>query len=195
MRTTKSDQLDNGAGENVPPVIVYSVFAGLALVALLVLFNSPLFKPQQSEPVRVGELMSFDGEARRATKALSCPRPVFTHDGLYPGTLYGCIMGEADTAKYFIDEDPDKRGTVMLIKLIWNDWYRDLGFGVHPDKAEAELMVRSLARFFAPDQEAEMIAAFRGTAARTFNASGVTISYTWDRGSAIDAHMFVVLPR
>lgn len=137
---------------------------------------------------------SFTGETKRVTSVFSCPRPEVTaaSDGF--GALYGCIVGKAETVKLFINETPNKN-TVENVKLIWNDWFRDAGFGVHADREHAERFARSFAKLYAPGQETALLKAFFANKTSKFESDTHRITYTYERGPSIDERLFVAIPK
>ena len=68
------------------------------------------------------DFSSFENEASKLTQALDCPDPRVTPAEPDFGALYGCIMGPAETAKVWINENPDVPGVVENVKVMWNDW-------------------------------------------------------------------------
>jgi hypothetical protein len=83
-----------------------------------------------------GATLSFQAEADRATKALSCPRPKITPASSGLDALYGCIVGTAQTVKFFINE-AEGTGQVKNVTLIWNDWFVVLPRDVAKDAGDA----------------------------------------------------------
>ena len=98
-----------------------SVF--FAVLAILIFFTQNVF----------GDLLSFQQEAERATKILECPKAKITPASSGLGAIYGCIVGSSETVKFFINEGEDA-GKVKNVKLMWNDWFVDMGYGKHADK-------------------------------------------------------------
>ena len=74
-----------------------------------------------------GSTLSFQAETNRVTKVLSCPRPKITPASPGFGALYGCIVGMVETVKFFINE-AEGTGQVKNVKLMWNDWFIDIGW-------------------------------------------------------------------
>ena len=135
---------------------------------------------------------SFNEEVRRVDKAVSC-----TNLGIVPpiggsGRLYGCIMGFAQTAKFFINESEANDNTVQDIKVMWNDWWKDSGYGQHADEAEAFMMVGALARLYAPNLMPELLDAFRGRNNQVFHSGAFRIEYRFTPGRAINERLLIV---
>jgi hypothetical protein len=161
------------------PLADYAIAtASLSFLLALGLYASGVFTTQASS---LDGLLQFDAESRKVTRALGCrdakiTPPLFAGDS----RLYGCIMGAADTAKYF---------------TMWNNWRRDLGYGAHADRREAIQMVRTFAQLYATSIEDELVSVFQGTEARSYVTGQYRISYRWDRGPGIDEHLLILEPR
>ena len=134
---------------------------------------------------------SFSSETDRATKALACPRPKTTPASAGLGALYGCVVGRAETVKFFINEGA-KAGQVKNVKLMWNDWFKDTGYGVHADQPEAEKFVRALAALYAPSLKDKLLKAFFANENTTVEAGQYRFAYSYSRGPAIDERLIVV---
>lgn len=140
-----------------------------------------------------GGFESFQAEASKATKALRCSNAGTTpaSDGM--GALYGCIQGRAETVKWFINEDADRPGQVRDIKVMWNDYHRDIGEGLHADRAEAQAMVALLAKLYAPDMAAAFQTALTTNTDQIWTVGRLRITYTYFRGPAIEERLFTVV--
>lgn len=179
-------------------VAIGAIFLGLAAAET---FNS-YEKRKAAEQAKLASAppakyqLNFDKEADRVTAALGCPAPKFTGPQYtLAGTLYGCIMGGEQTAKFWINEDQRFPGTVANVKVIWNDWKRNLGYGLHSDRPEAEHMVEVMSQLYAPELKQDLLKAFRGSEARSFETDRVKIKYEWTPGPGIDEHLLVLTPR
>jgi len=126
----------------------------------------------------------------RFRKVFSCPtaKVIAAEEGL--GRLYSCVIGAAQTAKYFISELPG--GGIEHIKVLWNDWFQDGGFDLHSDRTEVMELVKALARIYAPSQEAQLLSMIRSNEDREFEGDGHSFAYTYHRGPKIDERMIVV---
>ena len=142
--------------------------------------------------------MSFQAEADRATKALSCPRPKITPASSGLGALYscivGCIVGTAETVKFFINE-AEGTGHVKNVKLMWNDWFVDTGYGMHADKKEAQAFLKAFAKLYAPAMEKKLTSVFFANSNTTVEVGDYHIAYTYSRGPKIDERLFVLTPK
>jgi len=137
----------------------------------------------------------FHDEALAAKNELKCPNSVDSDitPPLYSGggSLYGCILGKMETVKYFINESSGT-GRVLNIKFIWNDWFRNIGFGVHSDKQEAQNSLNTLIKLYAPKKSKELRKIFFGNKSINMKTEKFQFSYTFDRGPAIDERMLIV---
>ncbi len=110
------------------------------------------------------------------------------------GALYTCVVGKGETVKFFINE-AENTGQVKDVKLMWNDWFKDVGYGVHADKAEMQSFVKAFSKLYAPQLEQKLISTFGGSTNATIEAGEYKIVYTYKRGPAIDERLFVLTPK
>jgi hypothetical protein len=141
-----------------------------------------------------GGPLSFQAEADRATKALNCPQPKVTPASSGLDTLYGCIVGTAQTVKFFINE-AEGTGEVKNVTLIWNDWFVDVGYGIHADKKEAQAFVKAFTKLYAPNMEKKLASIFFSNSNTAVEVGDYQIAYTYSRGPALDQRMFVLTPK
>jgi hypothetical protein len=142
-----------------------------------------------------GGFGSFRSEAETAKKELQCPNSVDSDitPALYDGAgdLYGCIQGKMETVKWFINEIP-KSNQVRNVKFLWNDWFKDMGFGIHSDQEEAKKALKVIIKLYAPEKSKEVYNAFFGNTSKTITSTKFILEYTYDRGPAIDERMIIV---
>lgn len=152
----------------------------------------PTPPPQMTAQKVVPAQGTFDTEVARFRAAFPCPSDKITpaEEGL--GRLYGCIIGKAETGKYFVNEMPDSNNRVENIKVMWNDWFKDIGYGTHADKSEAEGLVKTAARLYAPSKEPQLLAMFRSKEDQTLEADGHSFAYTYRRGPKIDERLITI---
>jgi hypothetical protein len=139
-----------------------------------------------------GEI-SFKEEADRAASQLKCgdSKTIPASDGL--GAMYSCISGPAQTAKFFINEEPTT-GSVKNAKFVWNDWFKDTGDGIHADRKTALAMLDLILGMY-PSKDADKIKkSFLADKDRTFNTDKAVLAYTYHRGPAIDERVLVITP-
>lgn len=137
---------------------------------------------------------TFSSESKLVTKALDCSTPKITPASGNWGALYGCIQGRAETVKWFINE---KAGTdkVANIKLMWNDWSKDVGYGIHADKREAQRALDVLINMYAPTESQLLNDVFWKNTNRTIKSNGFTFDYKYTKGPTIDERLIVVSAR
>ncbi|WP_143476450.1 hypothetical protein [Pseudacidovorax sp. RU35E] len=136
----------------------------------------------------------FEKFASDINKVLSCNYTKTAPPNQLGGTLYMCIAGKAETAKVFMHKN-EKTGKVLNLKIMWNDWFKDTGYGIHPDKIEATGFVDLLGNRLTPNHTAQMLKVFEGKAPATFSTEGWDVKYTYERGRAIDERLFVFTPK
>ena len=146
-----------------------------------------------SSPVLSGE---FSREAARVTKTLPCSYPKLTaaESSLGWGKMYGCIAGPAETGKFFVNERIGT-GKIKNIKLIWNDWFVDVGYGIHADEIQAREWVGSFSSLYAKGGKRELMEIFFGVEDRTLSLENYSLVFTYRRGPRIDERLFVLTPK
>jgi hypothetical protein len=104
------------------------------------------------------------------------------------------VAGKAETVKFFINED-ESTGQVKNVKLMWNDWYRDVGYGIHADKSLAQAFVSAFARLYAPGTEMKLASIFFSNSNTNLDVGDYQIAYTYSKGPGIDERLFVLTPK
>jgi hypothetical protein len=186
--------VNDDADSQEAPGIAQSVGYGLLAAVVCFALAGLAFRGTASSSLEFA--LQFDTEVSKAESTLWCrdTGTVPPHiDGA--GRLYGCIMGRAGTAKLFINEDGSRPGTVENVKVMWNDWRRDLGHGAHADRREALQMVSAFARWYAPSIEDELASVFQGEVARSYIVGQYRITYRLDRGPGIDERLLTLAPK
>jgi hypothetical protein len=107
------------------------------------------------------------------------------------GALFGCIEGSAQTAKLFVNEEPET-GRVANVKVMWNDWFRDVGYGVHADQPEAERLLDAVLARYADDQAQEISEAYFSGRSHESTSSHYRLRVTHTRGTGIEEHLLTV---
>jgi hypothetical protein len=136
--------------------------------------------------------LDFEQEAKRITDMLDCPRPGITSAEPGLGALYGCIMGAAETAKVWVNESADRPGVVSNVKVMWNDWTRDIGYGLHADTEEAAILVETVADLYAPALKKDLLDVFFDSENQVIEDSSFRFEYMLSRGPGIDEHLLVI---
>ncbi|MCM2456513.1 hypothetical protein HGO37_14070 [Rhizobium sp. CG4] len=155
-----------------------------AILISVILMSAP--------PAFTADFSHFDAETKAVSQAIKCPTPNVTRTPGLPD-LWGCIFPGAEVMKVFINATDDGN-SVENVKIMWNDWTRDTGYGVHTDKGVAEAWVMALSSRYAPTKVQEILAAFRGTSPVTIEGDGVNLTYTHFKGPAIDERLITVTP-
>ncbi|MBV6808817.1 hypothetical protein KWH19_03030 [Xanthomonas campestris pv. pennamericanum] len=135
----------------------------------------------------------FEREVERVQGVLSCRSSKITPASDGWGALYGCIGGQAETVKFFIDEEQGA-GSVKSVKFLWNDWFKDRGYGLHADAKDADKMAHDLIKLYPSEHDSALLKAFKGKKNLRKEGGGYRFEYTYDRGPAIDERMIVVTP-
>lgn len=139
------------------------------------------------------EFKTFHEEVERAETSIKFGQSKITPASDGWGALFGNICGRAETVKFFINEEP-KTGGTKSVKFIWNDWFLDRGYGVHPDKKEAKVILGILSRLYVPELESQLDRVFFEDRDQLFESNGFSILYTYHRGPAIDERVILVKP-
>lgn len=134
---------------------------------------------------------SFRDESNNVTQKIDCPKPKVTAGTKDWGALYSCIGGFGETVKFFINEEAGT-GKVKNVKFMWNNWTKNIGEGIHTDKAIAKVWVSIMATIYAPEKTEEVINTFFSSINKTVESSTHILIYTHHVGPAINEHLFTV---
>ena len=132
----------------------------------------------------------FKTESARVSAEIACPKPK-VNQGAGLDALYMCIGGHSETVKVFINADDGEVG-VHNLKFMWNDWTKDIGYGVHADAAIAKAWLAALATRYAPHQVAEVVDVFFSDRGATIRNDMYVLTYTYRVGPSIDERMIVI---
>lgn len=135
---------------------------------------------------------SFEVESRRVELSLPEGKSKFSPPMEGLGSLFGNISGTAQTVKWFVNESAQQKGRVKDVKLMWNDWTTEGGFGKHADKEQALKCVILLAEAYAMDLKKEMVAMFFGSKEGSLKSGRLIFKYTFRKGQGIDEHLITV---
>jgi hypothetical protein len=135
--------------------------------------------------------VSFDHEVARLAGAVECSDAQTQRAGGGLGRLFSCVAGPAQTAKLFVNGEATG-SAVKNIKVMWNDWQKDRGYGLHADREEAENLVSTVAGLYVPEAADEIVEAFLD--GRELEATGKHFSATVTQtmGPAILEHLLVI---
>ena len=140
---------------------------------------------------RIYGFESFEEESNKATKLLNCKKSKITPANYGLGALYGCVSGKADSVKWFINEIPNTN-KVENVKLMWNDWFIDIGEGLHTDKEVAKRYIDVLSKLYAPNLKKELKKTFFLNKNREFRSGSFILNYTYYHGPKIDERLIVI---
>lgn len=135
---------------------------------------------------------SFDAESATVSDLIKCPAPKVTETAGMPD-LWGCILPGAEVVKVFVNEDGS--GGVENVKVMWNDWTKNTGYGVHTDKAMALAWLAAVVTRYAPESVDRVLAAYEGSSGITVDGQSHTLAYTYWKGPAIDERLFTITAR
>ena len=83
-------------------------------------------------------------------------------------------------------------GEVENVKLMWNDWSKNVGYGIHVDSGSANTWATAVATRYAPEQADDILAAFQGSSDVVITNSDFTIKYSYFHGPAIDERLLTI---
>lgn len=86
----------------------------------------------------------------------------------------------------------DTPNQVANVKYLWNDWTRDIGYGIHTDSDMARAWPSAIATRHAPERVQDVVDAFGGSRDMVIKFSDYSLRYTHDKGPAIDERLFVI---
>lgn len=145
--------------------------------------------------VASSETLSFEDAKKQISSKLNCDQEKVTPASFGYGALYGCISGGAETAKVFINEEA-ATGKVENIKVMWNDWFKDVGFGLHPDKKEAQKYLEVVSSLFTPSISKDLNESFFNTSKnKSFQTDKFNVKYTYNKGPAIAERLITISPK
>ncbi|WP_176428654.1 hypothetical protein [Vibrio sp. V09_P4A23P171] len=182
----------NKTNWSIKMLTFFIIFAGI--VGML-----PKKSPEDKEVTELNATVkrgfdTFALESKLATKALDCREPKITPASGSWGALYGCIQGRAETVKWFINEKAGT-GKVANVKLMWNDWSKDVGYGIHADKREAQKALNTLISIYAPMESQLLDDTFWGKTNKTIESNNFTFDYSYTSAPTIDERLIVVKAR
>ena len=173
-----------------------AVIVGMILSILaLGWFFSPADKAATTSPEPYFD--AFESYRERIRNNFDCIESKTTpgSEAFGMGRLYGCVGGNARTVKMFVNEDPNNPGKIANIKLMWNEWTKDNGYGLTADKDKAKVWARKAAHMFAPAQSDEIVNTFMGKQSKSIQDAGsYRLTYRHQKGPAIDKHLLVIVP-
>ena len=107
------------------------------------------------------------------------------------GALYICTLGTANTARWFISENPET-GRAQNIGLMWFDWKIPTSHGIRADWKETEKALESLIDLYVPAIRNDLKKAFWDSKNEDFTTSDYLIYYTFKEGLQKDERIVVI---
>lgn len=135
---------------------------------------------------------SFTTERVKVSSYLACTKSRMNQASGSLGALYSCIGGQAETVKFFVNEQPNSGGRVKSVKYLRNDYTNKTGDGIHADVAIATQWAGYMADMYAPAQKAQVLKAFLGNKNAVVESTTHVSTYTYSKGPTADERMFVV---
>jgi hypothetical protein len=129
-------------------------------------------------------------ESRRLARTLPCQGHLSVVQGM--PDFWGCMTGPAQTVKVSVNESEIHKGQTESIHMMWNDWTKDIGFGLHADQSLALKWTTAVVRIYAPNQVGAVVAAFKGKANQKFVTPDYLLTYTYEQGPGIGTHLVVI---
>lgn len=138
--------------------------------------------------------LDFDKTVLKINKSVQClqAKTLPASDGY--GMLYSCISGQQGTAKIYINENPGK-GTVKNIKIMWNDYFKDVGYGTHLGHVEAYKFVDTVTDMLVPSVSKKLQANFIGHQNFDYETKEFAASYKYHKGPAIEERLITLTPK
>ncbi len=145
-----------------------------------------------SASAATAQFLPLVDEARNVATLIKCPSPRLQIDAGQP-PLWSCLLPPNEVAKVFINGDKGKG--VESVKIMWNDWTKDIGYGVHTDRQLAEAWVTALATRYAPEMVPDVLEAFRGVQPVLIRGSAFDLRYTYGKGPAMAERLITITAR
>lgn len=163
------------------------VAAASSLLVASIVIGAPL-----AELSPANSFASFTTERVKVSSYIACPKSRMNQATGPLGALYSCIGGQAETVKFFVSELPSSGGRVKNVKLLWNDYTKKTGEGIHADAAIAKQWAKHMADMYAPAQKAQVLQVFLSNKNAVVESATHVLTYTYSKGPAADERMFVV---
>lgn len=163
-----------------------------AAIAWGLLAASNVFGGTSAELQPENFFASFTIERTKVSEYVACPKGRINQASGNMGAMYSCIGGKAETVKFFVNEMPNSSGRVKNVKLLWNDYTKNVGEGIHADAVIAKQWAGHLADMYAPTHKAQVMKAFLGNKNAVVESATHVLTYSYSKGPAADERMFVV---
>ncbi len=190
--STHSSKLDFDSPVSVFLRRIIGSMGGGLLIILCVGAIAAITNKTENLNTKQSSINSFYKEYKLVSRKINCPNPkVIKSTANWEGDLFSCVSGKAETVKLYINEKPSGN-EVKNIKLMWNDWTKNMGYGVHTDKGLAANWVAKIADLYAPQKASEVKRMFLNRSNKTITSNNYQLKYTHDVGPAINEHLLVI---
>ena len=171
--------------------MIGSMGSGFIIVLCVVTFYATTNKTENTNTKKT-TFYSFYKEYKLVSSEINCPDPkIRKSTGTWEGDLFFCVSGKAKSVKLYINEKPSGN-EVKNIKLMWNDWTKNVEYGVHADKEQAVTWVTKIANLYAPKRANEVKEMFFNRTDKTIRSNNYQLKYTHYVGPAINEHLLVI---
>lgn len=134
----------------------------------------------------------FTREYNRITESISCVNPEIIPADELSGALYSCIGGAGETIKVFVNE---ANGKVQNTKFMWNDWTKDLGYGIHADYGLAKSWLSKISPIYAQGYESQVEAMFFSELNQSLKTPNYLLEYRYTKGPSMDERLYIITSR
>lgn len=112
----------------------------------------------------------------------------------FSGTMLRCTRGSASFLA--IAAKPPAAENLQTIRVSWNDAFRTAAGAryAQSDRGSALFFVTAAATLYAPALLEELLAAFEQNQAQTWQAGGISISYSYFRDTLSDERVLTIQP-
>ena len=107
------------------------------------------------------------------------------------GALYICTLGDKNTVKLYVSEEPDS-GRVQNIGMIWSDWKAQTGDEINADLDEAEKALEFLIDMYVPARRDEIKQAFWDSTNEDLSTSDFLVYLTHKTGLQRDERLIQI---
>jgi hypothetical protein len=153
-------------------------------ICLIVILLFPAFASAQG-------FLTYMQERSFLKLMLDCPKENILPAMKGFGSLYICTLGNKNTIKLYVSEDPDSGG-VLNVGLLWSDWKIDIGHGLHSDLGEAKKALTLLIDMYVPDKKNEIEDAFWMLKNEDFSTSEFAVYLTPKESLQKDERLLVI---
>lgn len=177
-------------GTESDTVSTVSIVVLSASIALCIYFLIPeRLNGDNSISAEASMFDTFTAETSAINDILDCKNSGITSTPGLPD-LWGCSHPVAEVVKVYVNGG--ESDGVENVKLMWDDYTKDVGYGLHADREVAELWLASLLSRYASDAVDRMTEAFNGSEDVRVNVDGIAVEYTYSQGPAIGERLITI---